>query len=559
MLSRALTASLAAALLATPGLAADATTHEAELQIGTLIGGQDLVIDLRSNVPSSLCAVFIGISGLPTPAIGALPAWGLDISTATMLVLPTDTTGRMRIDVPTAPGFYGPVVDVPLWFQAMVPRVGKPRQLSNAVSVAVEPTPVFPGFLVDDAAARLPAGYDSLSAYSLAHGDLDGDGFEDVVFLTDLEVHAWVNDGAGVFSDASAGLLPGYTLRDNGSVDLVDVDQDNDLDLVLAGGYDASDSVDDQLWLNDGLGGFSLDGSFPAGDGQSQGFEFGDFDGDSILDFVRPTGPETHLVLTGGTDRLFLGQGDGTFVEDAAFAAAAWNDPTLPTSAMRAGDMDNDGDLDLFVGRQDTAGVDGIIGQPNSLLLNDGFGGFVDATLTNLSAAPSDNTQDVELADLDLDGDLDVIIANSHASVAGNLSGDLYINQGGDQGGTLGFLLEDTLSDLEISTPADWIRLGVQAEDLDADGDLDVFMPVHDLFSGANQLLFLNQGGAQGGTLGVLVREFAFDPGDYISYAASIFDVDDDGDQDVLQAASGVVSGDPLLGDDMRLFINTRL
>ncbi|MCB9898111.1 MAG: VCBS repeat-containing protein [Planctomycetes bacterium] len=553
---------LAAALLSPAAAAVEPAGLRPTLEVGPLVGGQHFFVHIRT-AGASVAGLFLSLDGTPTVPVGALkPVFGLDVAAATLIVLPCDGSGRVLIDIPTNPGVYGPSgLDVPVFFQAVAPLGNGLLGASEAHAVRSEPTPVLPGFLVDVAATNLPVGYDSIAGVEVAHGDVDRDGNEDLVFFggsPGTTLVTWKGDGQGAFHDASAETFPGYQPLASGALQLADVDGDNDLDALLGGGFDSSTTVPDELWLNTN-GVFAPALNFPPGDGQTRSFEVADLDGDGLSDLVLGVGPETHLPSSGGKDRLYFADGAGGWTESIAFRDAPWNDPNLPTTVIRSGDLDNDGFLDLIVGRQDTSSVDGIPGQPNSLLLNVGNGSFADQSALLFSNNPSDNTQDVALADLDLDGDLDLVVANSHGSVPASQSGELFVNQGGAQAGTLGFLLEDTTSELEISTPADWIRLSVVTADMDADGDPDVIMGVHDLFAGADQLIFLNQGGVQMGVAGSLVRQTWFDPGDFICYGVAAFDADHDGDRDLLMLGDGVVSGDPTQGERARLFENTTL
>ena len=171
------------------------------------------------------------------------------------------------------------------------------------------------------------------------------------------------------------------------------------------------------------------------------------------------------------------------------------------------------------------------------------------------------------VTDFDRDGALDILVANSVLTVFTPDSNDVLINQGGQQGGTEGVFGDDPTSFLETNSTADGIRLTMHAEDIDLDGDKDLLMSVHDLFTGADQALFMNQGGAQGGIEGEFSREFWFDPpfsgvvgiGDFISRDAAVFDADGDGDREVMILANGVITGDPVDEATVRFLINTQL
>ena len=221
--------------------------------------------------------------------------------------------------------------------------------------------------------------------------------------------------------------------------------------------------------------------------------------------------------------------------------------------------MDSDGALDVFVAKSDTLGTLGASGEQNRLLLGDGAGGFTDVTASDLPAL-EDNSQDAELADVDGDGDLDVIVPNSVFTVPTSQSGDVLVNLGGIQGGTEGVFLDNPLSFLEPSSLDNTIRMSASAADLDADGDLDVLVTVHDGFiSGTQQMLFYNLGGSAGGGEGFFVQETSFDPADAIVSGSVIFDLEGDGDLDILLPVNGVITGDPALQFRTRLMVNQHL
>jgi tetratricopeptide (TPR) repeat protein len=111
----------------------------------------------------------------------------------------------------------------------------------------------------------------------------------------------------------------------------------------------------------------------------------GDVDGDGDLDlFLAATDPE-------GTGTLWLNDGTGTFQRGDDLA-------TRVTSAS-FGDVDNDGSLDLWLGRA---------GAP-LLLLNDGTGKFTPAPYSDQSPDGPGITSAGRLVDVDSDGDLDLL------------------------------------------------------------------------------------------------------------------------------------------------------
>ncbi len=281
------------------------------------------------------------------------------------------------------------------------------------------------GNFTDATASRLPVG--NLAAGSLAFGDVDGDGDLDLVVGVGgmlvpgkylQQTRLYLNNGVGVFTDATATRLPAG-LHDNRSVVLGDVDGDGDLDLLLGniGAYHLSTSSN-RLYLNDGTGTFTdatathlpMMGNDPTGS-----LALGDVDGDGDLDLVLGTagrwysqwinnkygGYWSHSLIP-SQSRLYLNNGAGVFTD-----ATATHLPGVPdlTSSLAIGDVDDDGDLDLvFGGGSYAAG-------PNHLFVNNGSGMFAVATNTRLPVA-SDHTMSLALADLDRDGDLDLVFGN---------------------------------------------------------------------------------------------------------------------------------------------------
>jgi len=111
---------------------------------------------------------------------------------------------------------------------------------------------------------------------------------------------------------------------------------------------------------------------------------------------------------------------------------------------LDVGDVDEDGDYDVVVANGgDTAA------QANRIFLNNGGlqggvqGTFTDATAERFLGVTVDTSRDVELADIDGDTDLDVFICNRGTLSIGEVSRS-YTNLGGLQHGTVGYFNETT-------------------------------------------------------------------------------------------------------------------
>jgi hypothetical protein len=159
--------------------------------------------------------------------------------------------------------------------------------------------------------------------------------------------------------------------------------------------------------------------------------------------------------------------------------------------------------------------------------------------------------EDVELGDVDLDGDLDVVVGRG-GEVFPEQS-RLLINTGGLQGGALGTFVDETAARLPASIHK---TFDVDLADVDADGDLDLHVS-NTIWGGLDtSRWWLNQGGVQGGSAGYFADETAAcwvglgEPGSSIppsfvfagsfidnSHGADFGDVDGDGDLDLVHSS----------------------
>ncbi|MBN2564891.1 MAG: VCBS repeat-containing protein [Candidatus Eisenbacteria bacterium] len=271
-----------------------------------------------------------------------------------------------------------------------------------------------------EAAGRMTDLYTTEGA---AWGDYDADGLVDLYLASyerprtdDFDEYGvgfpdilYRNLGGGVFVDVTdaAGMEPPFGAHLSGrGVNWGDYDNDGDLD-VFVSNYRLQE---DFLWRNEGDGTFvnvapSLGASGRETDGwwgHTIGSEWGDFDNDGDLDLFSANLAHPRYIEVSDMSMLLENGGppEWAFLDRRAGAgikyAETHSDPAW-------GDMDADGDLDLF--------ITSIYPDCGTFLyLNDGKGRFQDVTW--LAGVRSFNGWGCAMSDYDLDGDLDIAVAS---------------------------------------------------------------------------------------------------------------------------------------------------
>ena len=326
---------------------------------------------------------------------------------------------------------------------------------------------------------------------AVSFGDVDGDGDLDAVVGNSGEDVLMLNDGSANFSVATfqSGTSCAVTVA------FADFDGDGDLDAL----------VGDKLMLGGSLGGFAADRSFDGGIMTTPAVALGDVDGDGDLDIILGNVEGSELLINDGT---------GSYSKDARFPG--W---IVQTSAVVCGDVDGDGDLDLVFGTDPHGSAS------NQLLINDGSGGFSTRTLPGGSAI----TTSLAFADVDADGDLDLLVGNFPTFTQEDTTGAniLLLNDGTGE-----FTVDSSFpgSSAHYAT-------SVAFGDLNGDGMLDIFIanggfPWDVRWGNRPNQILLNQGS------GSFIEDTSFDGGDEMTRGAALGDADGDGDLDILLGTS---------------------
>jgi penicillin amidase len=330
---------------------------------------------------------------------------------------------------------------VPLAFsRAKVDAATKARlvlqPLVEHVPAAATPAPGLPAF-----APLQPATFAAHGAQPNAWGDYDGDGDLDyfVGFRGRLD-RLYRNDN-GTFTDVALAVGLGDHSETRAAA-WGDYDGDGDLDLYV--GYSVNQSTPNKLYRNDGGRFVNVARAAGVEDfGTTRQPAWIDLDGDGDLDLF--------VAWRDRPNSLYRNDG-GRFTDVAKDLGLA--DPRKSVGAVWF-DMDQDGDLDLFVANQE--------GDANGLFRNDG-GRFTDvaepAGVSGKGRSPVLGGVGPAVADYDLDGDLDLFVANYGPD-------ELFANDGQgrftDVAPALG-LAGDT-----HETTAAW-------GDVDNDGDPDLYL-----------------------------------------------------------------------------------
>jgi hypothetical protein len=305
--------------------------------------------------------------------------------------------------------------------------------------------------------------------YFVKLADVNGDGYDDLIAgagqypsnrvdTYGVLVYTWKVSSSS-WEKNSTGLP---TTGNFAGMDIGDVDDDGDMDIVIGGESWAGSSIKGcRIYVNNGTSGGKIDWDEETGPDTNMYYDqcvFADINDDGDLDIVAGTrsngirvwagdsafgwtAKNTNLPTSGeytgvavadmnkdgdvdiiATDyssstpavRLYTGNGAGTWTS----RASSMPQDTAQSFGVAVGDVDKDGDMDVVYGRS---------GGLRCYLGNSGGAGGTSFTWTaaNTGLATSSRHNQLELADLDKDGDLDIVVAVTNGGVVA------YLGNGG--------------------------------------------------------------------------------------------------------------------------------
>jgi hypothetical protein len=295
----------------------------------------------------------------------------------------------------------------------------------------------------------------------VAAGDFTGDGKPDIISA---------NNGASTISllrnNGSGGFTAGGTFNTfSGGVDLAvgDFNNNGTLDVAVAVGVGVS------ILVGNGQGSFSAPAVFQA---QASKIITTDFNNDGKLD----------LVISGSSTQIYLGNGAGQFAAGCGVQSS---------TGMAAGDVNGDGKLDLVLANVPSAQI--------QIHLGAGVGCL--GTSTNIDVLNAGRPGFVALADLNKDGNLDIVagatvLLNNGSGVFGppfafgmgslgsdpgantviaDFNGDSNLDIASASTGSAGILFGDGSGGFRFATgPAGRGAHGIASADVNNDGKQDV-------------------------------------------------------------------------------------
>lgn len=353
-----------------------------------------------------------------------------------------------------------------------------------------------------DVTATAGIAFNALTVESLAWGDYDNDGDEDLYLSTNEKNILMRNDGNDIFTDVTTLVGLNQSIASSGCA-FGDLDNDGDLDLFVV----SADTVTtDFLYENLGASSnysFQIVPSFT-----SKIVNITSIRGMSLLDYNRDNLLDIYINAN-GKDIVYKNLGNLQFLEVSNTIGINANDVevgSVPT------DINNDGWIDIFTGNR--------TGTFNKLLLNSGTGNYSDISV---AAGINEVGLGMGVMSFDYDNDLDMDLywttwPGTNITLQSNA---LYQNQGNNT-----FINKATETNTLDTTG--W-GISCNAGDIDNDSFEDFFVSNGFSTSSTQSILFRNNNGLTFQDITrVILGDLTWD-----ARGVAFADYDNDGDIDI--------------------------
>ena len=351
-----------------------------------------------------------------------------------------------------------------------------------------------------------------LSGISVAVGDVNGDGYPDIVVADNCtkagcssgSVSVLLGVGDGTFSYRESYSSGEYLAE---SVAIADVNGDGRLDLIVANNQECASCANGSVsvLLGNGDGTFQAPVNYSSGGSGASSVAIADLNGDTIPDLVVANQCPLGSECPNGVVGILLGNGDGTFQAPVTYGSGGED-----ALFVAIGNLNPDGYPDLVVANaclDDNCNMGEV-----SILLGNGNGTFQSPVNYSTGGASAFS---VAIGDLNGDGYPDLVVANSESDSVSVLMGN------GD----------GTFKSPTTYSSGGNFAMSVALADVNGDGYLDVAVV------NQGECDTCNTGGVSvllGNGDGTLQAPVSFSSGGYEAYGVASGDFNGDGKPDLV-------------------------